>query len=257
MTFPEPDAEGVAVLWHSLLVDDRMWDGVAPHLAATRRLVRISGPGHVGGPPASRHLSLGDCVALALRTLDESDVRGPVDWVGSAWGGHVGILFAATHPERVRSLVVCNAPLRPLAPKERVMMAALRGAFRVVGPLPPIRRVIAEKLLSPASRADPAARAYLDDCLVRADRTGVARAIGAVSLRRPDLEPMLPRIAAPSLWVNADDDEFWTPAQSAAVTAALPGSRTVTVSYTRHLTPFEAPEASAALIGEFWAEANG
>ena len=29
--------------------------------------------------------------------------REPVDWVGNAWGGHVGIVFAATWPDRCRT----------------------------------------------------------------------------------------------------------------------------------------------------------
>ncbi|WP_434812139.1 hypothetical protein [Microbacterium sp. bgisy189] len=54
-----------AVLWHSMLVDDRMWDKVAPAFAQSRYLLRISGPGHLGGPPAPRGSSLDDCVSLA------------------------------------------------------------------------------------------------------------------------------------------------------------------------------------------------
>jgi pimeloyl-ACP methyl ester carboxylesterase len=45
--------------------------------------------------------------------LDEA-----VDWVGNAWGGHVGILFAAVNPNRCRSLVTIGTPVHALPPAE-------------------------------------------------------------------------------------------------------------------------------------------
>ena len=47
----------VAVLWHSLFVDDRTWNRVEDDLARVRRLVIITGPGHGAsrGPGAPVH----------------------------------------------------------------------------------------------------------------------------------------------------------------------------------------------------------
>ncbi|WP_235779470.1 alpha/beta fold hydrolase [Sinomonas notoginsengisoli] len=43
--------------------------------------------------------------------LDSLGIQEPVDWVGNALGGHVGILFAASYPDRCRSLAVPGAPV--------------------------------------------------------------------------------------------------------------------------------------------------
>jgi pimeloyl-ACP methyl ester carboxylesterase len=35
-----------------------------------------------------------------------------VHWVGESSGGIIGLLLAASHPERIASLVLCNTPTR-------------------------------------------------------------------------------------------------------------------------------------------------
>ena len=84
-----------AVLWHSLFVDSTTWCRVAPLLEPARQLLLIDGPNHAGQPPASRPFTLQDCVGAAVDVLDELGISGPVDWLGNAWGGHVGMHVAA------------------------------------------------------------------------------------------------------------------------------------------------------------------
>src|SRR5215470_3874281 len=100
-----------AVLWHSLFVDSTTWIRVQQSLAAVRRLLLIDGPAHGGSPPVRRPFTLHDCVGAAVEVLDHLGVDEPVDWLGNAWGGHVGILFADAHPDRCRSLVAVGAPV--------------------------------------------------------------------------------------------------------------------------------------------------
>jgi pimeloyl-ACP methyl ester carboxylesterase len=65
------------------------------------------------GPPAGR-FTLEDCATAAARVLDELDVPGPVDWLGNAWGGHVGLVFAARRPASTQTVTAIAAPVRPL-----------------------------------------------------------------------------------------------------------------------------------------------
>ncbi len=87
-----------AVLWHSLFVDSLSWQGVEPALARLRTLVLIDGPSHGGSEPAQHEFSLEDCARAAVEVLVELGIDEPVDWVGNAWGGHVGIVLAASEP---------------------------------------------------------------------------------------------------------------------------------------------------------------
>lgn len=102
-----------AVLWHSLFVDERSWARVEEGLARDRRLVIITGPGHGASADPGHRYSLDDCAAAAGEVLAALDIDVPVDWVGNAWGGHVGIVFAATQPDRCRTLVTLGTPSGP------------------------------------------------------------------------------------------------------------------------------------------------
>jgi pimeloyl-ACP methyl ester carboxylesterase len=45
--------------------------------------------------------------------------------VGNAWGGHVGIVFAAAHPDRCRSLIAVGAPVHAGAATAHLRNGAL------------------------------------------------------------------------------------------------------------------------------------
>src|SRR5215208_6643211 len=100
-----------AVLWHSLFVDERSWQGMLPRLADRRRLVVVTGPGHGASADPGRRYTLRDCAQAAMQVLDALKITEPVDWVGNAWGGHVGLIFAAEWPDRCRSVVAFGTPM--------------------------------------------------------------------------------------------------------------------------------------------------
>jgi len=91
----------VAVLWHSLFVDDSTWSRVEDDLARARRLVIITGPGHGVSPDPGRRYNMDECAEAAADVLAALGIDDPVDWVGNAWGGHVGVVFAARWPPTV------------------------------------------------------------------------------------------------------------------------------------------------------------
>jgi pimeloyl-ACP methyl ester carboxylesterase len=100
-----------AMLWHSLWVDSRSWGPLVHAFAAHRRVVMIDGPGYGGSSPIHRDFTLNECAEATREVLDQLGISEPVDWVGNAWGGHVGIILAVSHPHRLRSLVTIAAPL--------------------------------------------------------------------------------------------------------------------------------------------------
>jgi pimeloyl-ACP methyl ester carboxylesterase len=107
-----------AVLWHSLFVDSTTWTRVQQPLSGMRQLIQIDGPAHGHNPPLSHRFTLDDCVGVAVDVLDRLGVQEPVDWLGNAWGGQVGILFASAHPDRCRSLAAIGVP-GPRTPRGR------------------------------------------------------------------------------------------------------------------------------------------
>ena len=101
------------------------WRHVIPRLADAHRLVI---PDHRGfgwseAPGRGYHPEVFAADALAL--LDELRIE-RVDVLGHDWGGMAAQMLALRHPERVRRLVVCNAP----QPWARLSWSLVTGAWR-------------------------------------------------------------------------------------------------------------------------------
>jgi pimeloyl-ACP methyl ester carboxylesterase len=155
-----------AVLWHSLFVDERSWQRVEEGLARDRRLVVITGPGHGMSTDPGRRYSLDECAAAAGEVLAALDVREPVDWVGNAWGGHVGVVFAATWPDRCRTLATFGTPIESYGRSTQVLQLVLLAVYRIVGMASYLSSGIRDALLSPRTRSnDPEAVALVLDCV--------------------------------------------------------------------------------------------
>src|SRR5690348_2481169 len=187
----EVDGSGPpAVLWHSLFVDSTSWSRLRPRLAQMRSLILIDGPGHGPNPAAPGPFTLANCAAAALEVLDALTVSGPVDWLGNAWGGHVGLCFAATYPDACRSLLTIATPVDALPPADRRAVRLVYLLHRVAGPRP-VAAPLTDALLGATLRkADPEATATVRTAFIRADRRGMREAIRSISLNRPGAEDL-------------------------------------------------------------------
>ncbi|HEX3199092.1 MAG TPA: alpha/beta hydrolase [Propionibacteriaceae bacterium] len=243
-----------ALLWHSLFVDERSWQRVETQLARDRRLILITGPGHGTSGDLGRRYTLDECAAAAAAVLDTWGIDQPVDWLGNAWGGHVGVVFAATWPARCRTLVTLGAPVQALNRVERARTLFLLAAFRLFGLRKFIVDGVAKVLLSPHTVAhDPEAVSLVKDCLQQADPTRLRNAVVSISLRRPDLFDRLAGISAPTLFITGSHHEGWTPEQAAAASQLLAHGSTAVVDNAAYLEPLENPGATVSYVRQFWA----
>jgi pimeloyl-ACP methyl ester carboxylesterase len=244
-----------AVLWHSLFVDDRSWDRMLPALSQERRLVIITGPGHgTSGDPGRRYTN-DECASAAAAVLDHLAIDDPVDWVGNAWGGHVGVVFAATWPERCRTLAMLGTPIAALTMLERLRTYALLGLYWLRGPSSTVVDGATTVLLSPHTLAhDPAAVRLVHDSLRRADRRMLRTAVRSISLNRTNLSDQLHQVTAPTLIVTGADHHGFTPEQARTAATLAPNATAAVVPDAAYLVPLEAPEHSTRLLHQFWAE---
>ena len=247
----------VAVLWHSLFVDDRTWQRVEQELARHRRLVILTGPGHGASTDRGSRYSLDDCAVAATEVLEAQGVTEPVDWVGNAWGGHVGVVFAATAPDRCRTLITLGTPVHAYDRSERLLFRGLLAVYRAIGMVDFLSRGIVDALLSSATRAkDPEAVALVLDSLRGMDRRALSNAMVSISIRRPDLAPHLPRIRCPTLFITGSDHPDWTPAQAETMSRLPRDGSAAVVKDAAYLLPLEAPEETVRLIRAFWDRAT-
>jgi pimeloyl-ACP methyl ester carboxylesterase len=247
-----------AVLWPSLFMDERSWERLVPTLSEDRRLVVINGPGHGASGDPGRRYSLRDCATAAGQVLDrlavDGAVDGAVDWVGNAWGGHVGLRFAADQPRWCRSLVTLGSPVAALSRPERRHTYPLLVVHAAFGSIELVLSGVTETLLSAHTRShDPEAVELVRDSLRRADRRMLRNAVISISLGREDLTGVLPEIVTPTLMVTGSDHVGFTPAQAEAAANRMRDGRAAVAPDAAYLVPLEAPTTTSALIREFWA----
>lgn len=247
-----------AVLWHSLFVDSASWRRVEPHLGTERRLILIDGPGHGASGDPGRRYTMRNCAEAALDVLDALGVAEPVDWVGNAWGGHVGITLAAAHPERLRSLTAIGTPVAAYTRAEARRTRLLLGLYRLFGAADFIRAAVAKALLAPATQeCDPEAVDYVRSQLGGADRRRLRNAVASISLGREDLSGLLRTIRVPTLFVTGAGHNGFTPEQAREAIALVPGGQLAVVPDAAYLAPLEQPGEIARIVQEFWFSALG
>ncbi len=245
-----------AVLWHSLWVDSGSWGPLLDSLAAQRHVIVIDGPGYGGSDPIDRDFTLADCAHAATQVLDELGIAEPVDWVGNAWGGHVGITLAAGRPDRVRSLVTIAAPLLPVGSSQRwTQTYPLAVLYRLTGPNRLITRALFDTLLgSEAIAAYPDRAADIIRAFTSADRRSMRRTIRFMHRWRA-LTDTVPKIVAPTLFLTGDlDDQHWSPADAQTAAATMANARVETLTAAGHVGPLLLDtDRIAHAITAFWA----
>src|SRR5205823_501583 len=103
------------VLSHSLATDLTMWDELADVLKGHYRVLRYDARGHGGSAATDAEYSLDLLVADVIGILDELAID-KAHFAGLSMGGMTALGLALAHPDRVTSIVVCDA--RASAPPE-------------------------------------------------------------------------------------------------------------------------------------------
>ena len=244
-----------AFLWHSLFVDSRTFDGVVEDLGQQRELFLVDGPGHGGSPGPHRRYSLEDCAAAAAQVMDALGISAPVDWVGNAWGGHVGIVFAHMFPSRCRTLTTIGTPPYPLTRRERLQTVPLVYLYRVLGPAP-FSGAITEALAGRGvAKTSPRAAAAVSDAFRRGNKHGKYWAMQSIMLHRPDLRPILPLLQVPTLMLVGRDDSMNDPEEAERAAHSVPDGRFARVPGAGHVAPLlVAPREVSQHVLAFWSE---
>lgn len=255
-----PGPSPVAVLWHSMFTDSRSWDRVVDDLGRERTLVLIDGWSFGQSADLARVVDdfIEPCTQAAANVVAQVQEQlrgGPVDWVGSAWGGHVGLQLAAVRPELVHSLVTISTPIHAASPSMRRQVRMLVPVYRAIGMRGPVRRGLLDGMLTERSRrTDPGAVDALVGPMTRPDRSAVARTVGSGVLNRRDLGWASALVQCPTLMIATDDRGEWSPAECAEAAAAMKDARCAVITKSRALPSLECPEELARVVTDFWAE---
>ena len=255
----------VALFVHGIATNALLWHQQLSALSDRRRCVAIDLPlhGHTPAEPAS-HLGVGQ-LADVIEALCLAEGIDRVDLVGHDTGGAVAQVFAARHPERIRSLCLTNCDAHdnvpPAAFKPTVDLAAT-GAISASAPsllADPVtaREVVFGSGYEDVSRLDlDLVASFLEPVLGTPERA--RRFEDLILALRPDellmAESALASMPVPALIVWGTDDLFFDLSWAYWLRDLLPGADKVVEVDGGHLFfPEERPDALIEALRSFWA----
>ena len=193
-----------------------------------------------------------ETLALDAAGLIEKLALAPVHFVGLSMGGFIGMRLAARRPELLRSLTLIEtaADAEPTAnvPKYKLLglVARLFGVRLLVGKI--LRILFGRSFLADPARA--ALREEMRQRLLRADVTGMIRALGGVITRLP-VEGELGKIRMPVLVLSGEQDTAVVPARSRRLADAIAGAKFTLIPRAGHTSSIEEPEEVNRALREF------
>jgi 3-oxoadipate enol-lactonase len=243
----------VSVLWPSLFTDHDMWSHQvdALHEGGWRTLA-IDPPGHGKSPGPGHDFSMDDCAEAVVQVLDAIDVRTPVVFLGTSWGGFVGPRLALRAPNRLSGMVLFCTSAESPEPPDRARAIELVGLLEVEDLDKAILDLVVLGMLSPETQhLHPEIGEGLEDQLVAWDRRGVIAAVRSVLVDRESVLSELSQVKTPSLVVSGKEDFILPSVHSQRMVEKLPNARHVEVPGAAHLVPLEVPDEANSLVLDF------
>lgn len=227
----------VALFVHGVLVNGFLWRHQLQHLATTRRCLALDLLAHGATEiDANQDVSSTANAKMLVQFLDALKID-KVDLVGNDSGGGMALIFAANHPQRVRSLTLTDCDAHdnwpPEAFKPFLALSAsggLRGALETMLSDKDFYR--SANALGPAYEdaeqvEDATIEMYLRTHLASEQRTNdLKRFLAAFDCSHTlAIEPKLKTLQAPTLVVWGTDDVYFDVKWSRWLADAIPGTR--------------------------------
>jgi pimeloyl-ACP methyl ester carboxylesterase len=277
--FGGPEEAEPVILLHGFPESHRTWRLVAPALARDFRVVAPDqrGFGRSDKPEGVDSYKTDHIVEDLIALADALDI-GAFTLVGHDWGGAAAWLAALRHPDRVKRLVIVNAPHPLIFQKSLIDDIPQRAAsqyirmFRIPGFEKTIEAMGWEtffektfaahtdlRLIPPAER-----QAYIEEWSQPGAMTAMLNWYRATDIVVPEVgdeasHPLwvhlpFPKLRMPVLVVWGLQDKALLPVQLEGLSDHVEDLRILTSPNAGHFVPWEQPELVAGAVADFMRE---
>lgn len=252
-----------ALFVHGVFLNGHLWRHVIDRVADVRRCLAVDLLGHgATRTPADADVSF-TAQAEMLEAFCMQLGLDQVDVVGNDSGSAIVQIFAARHPERIRTLTLTNGDVHTNYPPEAVrplIDATAQGLLPGIGQqmLADVENARAQFAVGyehPERLSEETARTYLEPLFATPEATRhLERFILGLDCRHTVVvEPLLRRLEAPTLIVWGTGDVFFDVEWAHWLRDTIPGARPVIeLDGAKLFFPEERPDALAAALRSHW-----
>ena len=243
--------ERTLVLVHEMGGSLESWDGVVPHVASSRRVLRYDTRGAGMSQKARGELTFATMAADIAALLDALEISGKVALAGVAVGGAIALQFASQYPERA-SAVIVGSPATGIAAARRPAALERLASIEALGMAPAVEDAMlngyAPELRDDGKRFEQFRARWLGN-----DPSSYATIWRM--LANADMQESLSKIKCPALVIGGNLDRVRPPAMAQEVAKAIPGAR-YREARTGHYMAVQTPDLVANCIAGFLRSVN-
>jgi pimeloyl-ACP methyl ester carboxylesterase len=269
IAYREEGTGPAALFVHGVLLNKHLWRHQLAHLHDVRRCIAPDLLAHGETDISSQQdVSVTACANMLKEFIEVLAIE-RVDLVGNDSGGGIAQIFAASYPERVRTLTLTDCDAHdnwpPEAFKPFLAMAAGGGLAQTLNAMVANKDIYrSAEALGPAYEhpekvSDDTIETYLRPLLTTEQRTrDFQRFLGAFDNRHTvNVEPRLRALHAATLIVWGTDDVYFDVKWSKWLADTIPGTRRrVELDRARIFFPEERWNEFNTLLREHWQESG-
>ncbi len=248
-TFSGPNTAPVVVLIHGLGLNKDCWQWMIPDLKDSYRVLNYDLYGHGGSsvPATEPNLSLFSKQLKDL--LDYCEIQKAVI-IGFSLGGMVARRFAQDAPQKSQGMVILHSPHKRSNAAQAAILKRVDQA-RTMGPQSTVEAALERWFTDPFRQANPKLMNKIRQW-VMANRKEVYHTIYKVLATGIDeiVKPN-PALICPSLVITGDQDFGNGPEMAFAISAEIPGAKTLVLPGLRHMALAESPKLVNKPIRDF------
>jgi 3-oxoadipate enol-lactonase len=229
----------VVILSHSLASSLKMWEPQMEMLRSHFRVLRYDTRGHGKSETTPAPYTLELLGEDALGLLDQLSMD-QVHWVGLSMGGMIGQAIALNHPQRLKSLALCDTASIIPAEAQPIWDERIEGV-RNIGMKSQLETTM-ERWFTPSYlRLNPPMFTLIKEEFLATPAEGYIGCAGAI--RRLNYLSQLGEINLPTFILVGEDDPATPVSASQAIHEQIRNSKLVILPSTRHLSNVEQAEA--------------